>query len=221
MKNNIDIKKEIIPIIILVLCVISSFYFYNKFPDVVATHWGFNGQIDGYSSKFVGALLIPMVIIFSYIMLLFLPNIDPKKDRYEDFEKVYRGFRTVFVIVMFIIYLTSCLYNIGYNIHINIVIPILVGLMMLFIGNYMGKIKNNYFFGIKTPWTLSSENVWNKTHRFGGYMFIIFGILIMISPFLNEKLGIITFLFGIVLVTVGTFLYSYIMYKQENTKKKE
>jgi len=214
------IKKEFIPIIILILSIVSSFYFYSKFPDTVATHWNFRGEVDGYSGKFVGAFMIPIIIIVSYLGMLVLPKFDPKKDRYEDFDNVYYGFRIVFTIVMFAIYIITSLYNLGYNININVWIPTLIGSMIILLGNYMGKIKNNYFFGIKTPWTLSSENIWNKTHRFGGYAFIIFGILIIISPFLSEKLGMIAFFSGILLVTVGTFAYSYILYRKENRKNK-
>lgn len=210
------IKQEIIPIIVLILSIASSFYFYNKFPDTVASHWNFQGEVDGYSSSFIGAFMIPIMLVVFYFAMLFLPKFDPKKERYEDFAKVYRGFRILFLIVMFLIYIMTCLYNLGYNIKMGIYIPIIIGAMMIFLGNYMGKIKNNYFFGIKTPWTLSSENVWNKTHRFGGYTFLIFGILIIISPLLDEKIGIMVFLFGVLLVTVGTFLYSYIEYKKEN-----
>jgi len=217
---KINIKKEIISIIILILSVVSSFYFYSKFPSTVATHWNFRGEVDGYSSSFVGAFMLPILLIVFYFAMLYSPELDPKKDRYEDFENVYRWFRIVFLIVMFAIYIITSLYNLGYNIDIKVWIPTLIGAMMIFLGNYMGKIKNNYFFGIKTPWTLSSENIWNKTHRFGGYAFIIFGILIIISPFLSEKLGMIAFFSGILLVTVGTFAYSYILYRKENRKNK-
>lgn len=215
------LKKEFIPIIILILSIISSFYFYSKFPNTVATHWNFKGEVDGYSGKFIGAFMIPIIIMISYFGMLFLPRIDPKKDRYEDFDNVYRWFRIVFVIVMFGIYIVTSIYNLGYDVNINIWIPVLIGAMMIFLGNYMGKIKNNYFFGIKTPWTLSSENVWNKTHRFGGYIFIIFGILIIITPLMNEKFGMFLFIFGVLFATFGTFLYSYIEYRKENKQIKK
>lgn len=217
---KINIKKEVLPIIIIILSVVSSFYFYNKFPNTVATHWNFKGEVDGYSSSFIGAFMMPILLVIFYFAMLYIPEIDPKKDKYKEFENIYRWFRIVFLIVMFGIYIMSSLYNLGYKVDINIWVPILVGGMMIFLGSCMGKIKNNYFFGIKTPWTLSSENVWDKTHKFGGYVFIIFGLLIIILPFLNKKLGIIAFFSGVLLTTLGTSIYSYIIYRQENNKNK-
>ena len=216
---KISIKKEIIPIIILILSVVISIYFYKNFPERVATHWNFSGQVDGYSGRAFGAFMFPVMLIFIYFLLLIAPSLDPKKERYAEFEKVYRIFRVAFLIIMFGIFLATGLYNLNYKINIGVVIPIFVGALMMLIGNYMGKIKKNYFFGIRTPWTLSSETVWNKTHRVGGYAFILFGILIMVSPLLNETLGTVAFIVGILIMTVGTFGCSYIFYRQENIKE--
>lgn len=215
---KIEIKKEIPSIILIVLSIFASIYFYQNFPEKVATHWNFMGQVDGYSSKAMGAFFGPVLLLLMYMIILISPYLDPKKERYVEFEKVYKIFRFVLVLVMFIIYIATGIYNLGYDINIGIIIPILLGGLMILIGNYMGKIKKNYFFGIKTPWTLSSEKVWNETHRVGGYAFIIFGILIIVTPFVGQKWGIITFLSGIIIVTFGTFIYSYILYRKENKK---
>ena len=122
----------------------------------------------------------------------------------------------ILVLVMTLVFLASGLFNLGYNVQIQYVIPTLIGILMIILGNYMGKLKPNWFVGIKTPWTLSSENIWNKTHRMGGYAFILFGILIILTPFLPKTLGFLAFGLGILLVTVGTFGYSYWLYRKEN-----
>ncbi|MEK7072147.1 MAG: DUF1648 domain-containing protein, partial [Patescibacteria group bacterium] len=82
------IKTEIFPILLIIISILTSFYFYANFPEQVATHWNFEGQVDGYSSKAVGMFLIPLIMLGLYVMFLALPHIDPKKDRYGEFSKV-------------------------------------------------------------------------------------------------------------------------------------
>jgi uncharacterized membrane protein len=170
---------------------------------------------DRYSGKFTGAFAIPMMLAGMYLLFLILPIFDPKRDRYQSFEKVYHFFKAAIILLLLGVYIASGLYNLGYNVKISLVIPLLIGILMILIGNYMGKIKNNWFVGIKTPWTLSSENIWNKTHRMGGYMFILFGLIIIVSPFLPAKWGIVAFITGVILVVFGTMVYSYLIYRKE------
>jgi len=209
------IKTEALPIIMVILSIISSFYFYANFPEQIATHWNFEGQVDGYSSKAIGAFLFPLIIFGIYLMFLVLPYIDPRKERYNQFIKTYYIFKNVIIGFMFIIYITTGLANLGYPIDIGIVVPILVGILFIVIGNYMGKIKYNWFMGIKTPWTLSSENVWNKTHRVGGWLFIALGIIMLVMPILPKTIIAPIFFTGIIITVVGSFLYSYFLYRIE------
>ncbi len=156
-----------------------------------------------------------------YILFLILPSIDPRKERYAEFEKVYTIFKTMMVGVLFVVFILATLANLGYEANIGKVISVVIGIMMIVLGNYMGKIKNNYFVGIKNPWTLSSENVWNETHRFGGWTFIIFGLCIIITPYLPILYGTILFISGVLLTVLGTSIYSYILYKKEQKSIKK
>lgn len=221
MKNplHISVKSEIFSVLMIVLCLIGGAYFYNHFPDKVITHWNFQGEADGYSGKFFGSFGIPFIIIGMYLLLLVAPLLDPKRERYEDFQKVYNLFRMVFISFFTVIFFLTGLVNLGYNIPINYVLPGLVGLLMIVLGNFMGKIKKNWFLGIRTPWTLSSENVWNKTHRVGGYLFILFGIIIMITPFFGKVFGVSLFVGGLLSVTLGSFAYSYILFRKEKLEQ--
>ncbi len=223
MKTPVKITPwvEAISIILLIATFVLAFYFYAHFPDRVVTHWGFNGQPNGWMGKFGGAFFIPIMLVGMYFLLLFVPALDPKKERYADFAKPYNIFRAAILFTLFVVYLAAGLYNLGYPVKINMVVPLVIGLLMIVLGNFMGKIKNNWFVGIRTPWTLSSENVWNKTHRFGGYAFVIFGILIIISPFATPAAGLALFIAGIVIVTLGTFVYSYLAYRAEKKQSGE
>ncbi len=212
-------KSEAWCIFVTLATVALSFYFYAHFPEQVVGHWNFAGQPDDWTSRAGGAFGMVGVLIGMYVMFLVLPMLDPKKERYADFEKVYHLFKNILITFFAIIYVLSGLYNLGYPVSIQFWVPWLIGLLMIFMGNYLGKLKRNWFVGIKTPWTLSSENVWNKTHRVGGWMFILFGVCIIISPNLPYTWGAGVFVGGAVLATVGSIFYSYIVYIQEKKNK--
>lgn len=213
---KLNLKTEIIPLAILLLCVGLSFFFYANSPATVASHWNFQGKVDGYSSRAFGSFFFPGLLIGMYLLFLIIPNLDPKKERYEEFLKTYNIFRYLIIGVLAIVYVATGIYNIGYQINIGIIVATVIGLMMIVLGNYMGKIKKNWFMGIRTPWTMSSENVWNKTHRVGGILFMIFGLVIIIAPFLPEMIAMVLFFGYTVALLVGTFGYSYWLYRQEN-----
>ncbi len=210
-----NIKKETIPILLIVFAIIFSGITYNLLPDKVVSHWNFYGTADGWSSKNFQAMFFPGLILFMYILFLILPRIDPRRDRYKEFEKVYSIFKLVILSFFFILFIATTLYNLGYNMNIGKLISFLVGVMMIVLGNYMDKIKRNWFVGIKNPWTLSSESVWNKTHRFAKWVFMIFGICIITAPYLSIFYGTGLFILGIFLTVFGTMIYSYIIYKKE------
>jgi uncharacterized membrane protein len=119
------------------------------------------------------------------------------------------------VSVMFIIFASSTLVNLGYRLNISLITSFTIGIMMIVMGAYMKNIKQNWFMGIRTPWTLSNETVWNKTHLFGGKLFMGFGVSLMIITWLPARIALILFIIGIGSVTLGSFLYSYLIYKKE------
>jgi uncharacterized membrane protein len=217
MKIPIKTNKwvEGVSIIILITSFAFAFYFYANFTDKVVSHWNFRGEPDGYMGRFGGAFAIPIMLAAMYFGLMFLPALDPKRERYADFSKPYNTLRVGLIVVMFVVYLAASLFNLGYNVSINYLVPFSIGTLMMLIGNMLGKIKTNWFVGIRTPWTLSSENVWNKTHHMGGFLFVVFGFIIMIVPLLSPLPGLILFIAGVVGITVGTFAYSYILYRKE------
>ncbi|MFC1626811.1 SdpI family protein [Patescibacteria group bacterium] len=211
-------KSELLPISIILLSLIFGIYFYSHFPDQVANHWNFEGIVDGYTNKTIGAFAIPLLLTAMYLLFRVLPSIDPRQNRYAEFQKTYLSFRTVIMGFLFIIYILMGIFNLDFPINIGTFIPGLVGILMIIIGNFMGKIKPNWFMGIRTPWTLSSDAVWNKTHRVGGYLFALFGILIIISPFLQKTYSMMTFIGGTLIAVGGTVIYSYIAYRKEQIK---
>ena len=212
------IKTEILPILLIILAGITSFYFYAHFPIKVPIHWNIAGEVDNWGSKAMVAFGFPAIILGMYLLFLVLPLFDPKKKRYEQFRKVYHVFKSIFILFMILIYFITSFSSVGYSISIAIWMPILVGLLFIILGNYMAKIKMNWFMGIRTPWTLSSEEVWNKTHRFGGKIFILGGVLMALMGFLPIVWRMPLFFIIIALIVVGTFVYSYLVYLQDKKK---
>lgn len=213
------LKTEIIPLILILITIVASFYFYANFPEQVPMHWNIAGQVDGWGSKTTGAFVLPGIIVAIYLMLLLIPNLDPKKDRYEQFVKVYHIFKNYLIAFMVLVYLVAGLAGLGYDVPVGLIIPIGIGILFILIGNYMAKIKMNWFMGIRTPWTLSSEEVWNKTHRMGGKIFMLGGILIGFTGIAPLTWRLPIFIFTIILLVFGTMGYSYFVYRQEKNQK--
>ncbi|RJR32130.1 SdpI family protein [Candidatus Parcubacteria bacterium] len=212
---KLSFKTEILPIALLLTSLVASFYFYANFPEQVPTHWNYRGEIDDYSPKTFAAFFFPALNAGLYLLFLAIPYIDPKKDRYVEFSKVYHIFKDILIAVLTLIYFYVGLAGMGYDLSINYIIPPAIGILFMVMGNYMGKIKSNWFFGIRTPWTLSSEEVWNKTHRLGGKLFMLLGLFLILGAFLpNQQLYWIIFMAGIVIIALVPIIYSYWLYKK-------
>ncbi len=207
-------KTEILPILLILVSIALGFYFYSVFPEQVPIHWNASGQVDNYGSRLVGAFIGPIVLLGMYILFLLLPLIDPKKERYEQFAKIYRLIRMYIMLAMFGIFLIASLNGLGYNIRVEIWVPVLIGIMFMAMGNYFGKIKANWFIGIRTPWTLSSDEVWNKTHRLGGKLFMLMGILMIFTPLFPVKSLLWVLIVPVSLIAIIPIVYSYVLYKK-------
>jgi len=206
-----------LPILLIIFSLISSFYFLQQMPEKIPTHWNFKGEIDNWGNSSAHVLTINLVMLGIYLLFLLVPCIDPHKERYEQFQKIYHIFKNIIILFFALIFFLTNLNGIGYNININIYIPLMVGLLFIIIGNYMAKIKTNWFIGIRNPWTLSSEEAWNETHRIGSKLFIVSGILIALEGFLAIKYRIFVFGLVIAIILIGTSLSSYLIYLK--TKK--
>jgi uncharacterized membrane protein len=213
------IKSEIFSLVLMAISVDASFYFYLHFPARVVTHWNLAGQPNGWSGPVFAAFFLPVLLIGIYLLFLFIPLLDPKKERYAEFSKVYNVFRNLILFFLLAIYFVASFNNIGYNLDVKSLIPAAVGLLFIIMGNYLGKIKPNWFVGIRTPWTLSSETVWNKTHRFGGKVFIFGGLIMIITGLAPLAWRLPLFIADIIILLFGTIIYSYIAYLQEKKNK--
>lgn len=209
---------EIFSVLLVIASWIASIYFYRLLPELVVTHWNIQGVADGYSTRGVGAFALPIIITISYILFLILPTIDPQKKRYADFGRAYQYIKVAILLILVAIYIVASLVNIGYAIQIQIVVPVLVGLLFFVIGTNLGNVKKNYFVGIRTPWTLSSEDIWNKTNSLAGTLFMLAGLAIVVSTFLNPTFSFVVLILAILIAALVPILYSFILWKKESTK---
>lgn len=210
MKNKIKFKKEsVISVIIsILLFALVNLLFYKKMPETLPTHWGFNNKIDGYSSKFTTLITTPLLLIFLNIFSCFMLDNDPKNKDKNNFV-ITIGKATI-PLVMLITFVISVFYGLGKKINVMVIISIFVGFLFILIGNYLPKTKRNYTVGIKLPWTLNSDENWNKTHRLAGYFFILGGIFFLLTPFIgNEYLIFLTFM----IIGIIPAIYSFYLYK--------
>lgn len=192
---------------------------YPRLPDRVPIHWGLSGEPDGYGNKWPYAFLGPTLGVGLIGLFAVLPLLDPKKRNYQRFERPYRMLRDAIVTFGCFIGILPVITTLGLTKSSGTLIMAGVGILFAFMGNYMSQLKQNWYAGIKTPWTLSNEIVWNKTHRFSGKLWFIGGLLTSALAFLPKPVGPISS--AIVISTVGIIpiVYSYIVYREEMQKK--
>jgi len=199
-------------IIVLVLFIISAII-YPSLPGKIITHWDANGTANGYSSKLFGLFFLPIITLVLLVLFFFIPKIDPLKKNIEKFKGYYALFVLLFVLYMAFIHVISILLNYGMKINIMFFILPAMGLLFFFLGALLEKTKRNFFIGIRTPWTLSSDKVWGQTHKLGGKLFKICGVIAILGLFFT-KYAIWFILVPILASVIVLVIYSYVKYTQ-------
>ncbi|MGA9188397.1 MAG: SdpI family protein [Methanosarcina sp.] len=202
---------------LIFLSFIISIYFFPLVPEQMATHWDSQGEVNGYMSKLWGLFFMPLVITGLAIMFLVIPRIDPKKENIAKFRKYYDRFIILLILFLIAVHFQILLWNIGIRISPNAVFPVGIGLLFYYIGILMENAERNWFIGIRTPWTLSSDSVWRKTNRLGGKLFRIAGISAIFGVFF-PKLAFFFIIVPALFVAGFTVVYSYIEYQKELKK---
>ena len=208
-------------IIGLIITFILTIAIYPAAPDRVVSHWNAAGQADGYMSKLWGLSLIPLIMTGLVGLFTLLPRIDPHKMNYEKFRDYYEGFILLFVFFLLAIQVQIILWSLGYQVSTNLTFPPLMGILFIYIGFLLGHAEQNWFVGIRTPWTLSSKTVWKKTHELGGKLFKIAGV-ISCAGIVAGAYALWFILVPVLAVTVCTVVYSYLEFQKEvNSQKGE
>ncbi|MBZ6489019.1 SdpI family protein [Priestia aryabhattai] len=208
-------KKHVFPLGITLLTLVAWIIALPHLPATMPIHWGANGEADGFATKINAMILTVGIMVLIYFVIAFVPRIDPRKENYKYFSKTYNILLNAVLLLFFFVNMSTILQGLGYNVPMSYIAPIMAGLVFIIIGNYLQRVRSNYFMGIRTPWTLSNENVWKKTHRLSGKLFFIGGLLILISAFLPDGYKSVIMWGSIVLCVAIPYLYSYLAYKKE------
>ncbi|MCK9351864.1 MAG: SdpI family protein [Candidatus Paceibacterota bacterium] len=197
-----------------------GWYFYPILPENIASHWGLDGNVNGYMSKIWGLFFVPVLMIFISLLLFWLPKIDPLKKNIELFRKQYNAVIAGIAVFLFYIHMLTIFWNTGYRFDMGKMIIPAIAILWFMLGAALPKMKQNWFMGIRTPWTLENERVWDETHKLAGKLFqysaafALFGLLFPPYSFLF-------LIIPIALSALTSVIYSYYLFKKYDTNKRE
>jgi uncharacterized membrane protein len=205
-----------IVLLMIAAATIAGVVLWNQLPDPMASHWGANDQVDGYTSRFWGVFLMPLITLGMMLLFLVIPNIDPLKANIAQFRDVFNLFIVLVVAFMLYIYALTLRWNLGYtDFAMSKAMLPAMGILFFFIGYMLRRAKRNFFIGIRTPWTLSSDRVWDETHRLGSILFMISGVLTLIGGIFGGMTAFWFLFVPIIGSTLITLVYSYVLYQRE------
>ncbi|MFA5877859.1 MAG: DUF1648 domain-containing protein [Candidatus Staskawiczbacteria bacterium] len=207
-------KSTIISILVLITTFAISFYFYPQLPERLASHWNARGEVDGYSSKAFGLFLIPVMSLALFSLLSLVPKIDPLKKNIESFRKYYDLFILLFLLFFLYIHLIIILWGLDIRVDMNMALLPAFVILFYFVGVLIEHSKRNWFIGIRTPWTLSSDIVWDKTHKLGGILFKAGAIVSAFGLFFPDYV-ILFILFPAVVSAIYPVIYSYFVFRKQ------
>ncbi len=206
------VRANIISLVFIATAFIVAAVLYPSLPEQIPIHWNAQGEVDGYMQKPGGVLIMPAMALFTYIIMKLIPIISPRGFRTDKFSDVIEVLQVTLVGFMSIVAVLVLLEARGMNVYISELITAGIGLLFVIIGNYLGKVRKNFFIGIRTPWTLASDEVWYRTHRIGGRLFMLSGATIWIGALFRLPLTwTVGVAIGLVLIPV---VYSYFLYRR-------
>ena len=200
----------IVTSLVMLIPMLIGLLLWNKLPDQIPSHWDINGEVDAWSSKAFAVFFFPALLLGIHWLCVLASSADPKSKNYH--PKMLRLVLWICPVISLVMNSLVYCVALGYELNVEIIMPLLVGLMFIIVGNLLPKCRQSYTMGIKLPWTLHNEENWNKTHRFGGKLWVIGGIITMATAFLGSFWILLSVL--IVMVAAPT-IYSYCLYHKQ------
>jgi immunity protein, SdpI family len=187
-------------------------------PEKIPVHWNLQQQVDRYGGRVEGLLAIPLVALGLYGLMLLVPRIDPGRANYPGFRGAFTTLRLALVVFMAALYAVIHLWIRGLEVRMNTVMPLLMGALFMVVGNLLGKLRPNWFVGIRTPWTLSSKDAWVRAHRVGGWVFIGGGLLFMVAGVVRAPWALWGASGSFAAGLIGVIVYSYVVWRADPDK---
>jgi uncharacterized membrane protein len=187
---------------------------YPRMPPRVATHWNLEGDPDGYSSRLVATTVLPLAMLAMRGVLAILPAIDPRGENYKKLADTYWLIVNGVVGFLLLLHVVIAVSAVGYPVQVGRIAMGGVGLLLVLVGSYLGRVEPNWFIGVRTPWTLSSDSVWRRTHRVSGGILVAGGVAIVLTVFLPAPPLVIVIAL-LATVAVVPVVVSYLLWRNE------
>ncbi len=212
-------QSELPQWLVLAAMFIAAGAFWPSTPARVPVHWNAAGQVDGYGGRFEGLLLMPLITLGLYVLLLFLPRIDPGRANYAQFSSVYLIVRFIVVAMMGAFYAFTVLVIRGVSLDITRIFIGIMAVVFIVLGNLLGKVRPNWFVGVRTPWTLSSKRSWVRTHRLAGWLFALVGLILLGLAIAGVGAALIWVMLALLgVMTTALVIYSYVEWRNDPEK---
>ena len=207
------------PPLVLVAALVVSAIAYPRLPERVPVHWDFSGDVNRLGSRLEAATIIPLIGVVLWLVMRALPYIDPRRENYAKFQSTYDLVVNAAVTLLVVLHLALIGSALGYPIPRERVIAGAGGAMVALLGNVLPRARPNWWFGIRTPWTLSNDRVWMRTHRIGGYLLVIAGVAaVLASIFADARVTPVVLVGSLVTAAAGSIAYSYFAWRQETSR---
>ena len=203
-----------LPAALIAGAVLFSLAVYSRLPEEVPVHWGLSGAPDRFASRLEGAFLIPAMMIALFAIMQWYPSRDPRAANIAKFRGAYDTVVTATIALLSGLHVLSLGNALGWRIDIPKIGMVALGLMFILLGNLMPLARSNFIFGIRTPWTLSSDTVWMRSHRVGGYAMVVAGIITIVAGFVAQPVGYIVALASLLIAGIVPIGYSYILWSR-------
>jgi uncharacterized membrane protein len=189
-------------------------------PENMASHWNEKGEVNGYMPKIWGLFLVPIISFVLFLLFVAIPKIDPLKKNIEKFRKYFDTFMLLIILFLFYVYLLTIFWNLGLRFNFFPVLVPVFSFIIYYSGVLIENSKRNWFIGVRTPWTLSNDEVWNKTNKLGGKLFKIAAIFALIGIIFGNY-AIYFVISPIIIASFYTIVYSYLEYQKQIRKAKK
>ncbi|MBL8080596.1 MAG: SdpI family protein [Anaerolineales bacterium] len=207
---------SIIVLTLIAIAVIAGAVLWNQLPDQMPSHWNANDEVDGTMPRFWGVFLMPLITLGMFVLFLVLPAIDPLKANIAQFRETFNIFIVLIVAFMLYIHGLTLAWGLGYqNFKMSAAMLPFMGILFIAIGYLLRQAKRNFFIGIRTPWTLSSDSVWDKTHQLGSVLFMLSGAFAILGGFLGGMTAVWLMFIPLIGSTLFLVVYSYVLYRNE------